>query len=314
MPTPPPPFVRYAPFTSDFGFKVTFGNEVNTLFLRRAIQAMIGLEQPIKSLIFEKNNREAPTVKGRHVVYDLTCKLDNGEIVIVEMQIDGYPNMVKRLEYYATIRMIPFVKKGKWMFTGIPRIYSIAIMAQNLFADDDYHRVASLYDKRHRLVDDSLQFIFIELDKFDKAPDLCVTDLDKLIFTMKSLPQIKESDEMPDFMQEPWLAAAIKELDAANLSPDERASLEIAVAREVSSQYAAEQWAEFVEARGKAQGEEIGMEKGIKIGKEEGKEEGLRQSILNVLLIHPEWTDASVSKLLNVPVEMVAEERKKLIL
>jgi len=64
--------------------------------------------------------------------------------------------------------------------------------------------------------------------------------------------------------------------------------------------------AEFVEARGEARGEKIGMEKGIKIG----KEETLRQSILNVLLIHPEWTDASVSKLLNVPVEMVVEERK----
>ena len=77
------PFERYIPFTSDYGFNITFGNEHNTLFLRRSLQAIIEIENPIESVVFEKNTKPAATMKGRHSVYDLTCRLDNGEIVIM---------------------------------------------------------------------------------------------------------------------------------------------------------------------------------------------------------------------------------------
>jgi hypothetical protein len=36
----------YLPSTSDYGFKVTFGNPHNTEFLRRALQALIRSEVP----------------------------------------------------------------------------------------------------------------------------------------------------------------------------------------------------------------------------------------------------------------------------
>jgi hypothetical protein len=109
---------------------------------------------------------------------------------------------------------------------------------------------------------------------------------------MKALPQIEKPEEMPDFMQEEWLASAIKELDAANLDPHERAMLEIAVAREVSSHYAADQWAEFVEKR--------------------GSETTMRQNIRSIIQKRPEWTDAYISELLDVPVQVVTEERARM--
>jgi predicted transposase/invertase (TIGR01784 family) len=294
-------FEKFIPFTTDYGFKVTFGNEHNTLFLRRAIQAMTGLERPIKKLTFEKNTKEAPTIHGRHIVYDLTCRLDNGEIAIVEMQLGRFPFMIKRLEYYATARMTPFVKKGKWKFKGIPRIYTIAIMTHSLFNDPDYHRVACLYDKKHRLIDDSLQFIFVELDKFAKTPETCTTELDKLIYTMKSLPLVKEKGEMPEFMQEEWLASAIKELDSANLTPEARADLEIAIARETVNLYGAEQWSEFVEQRGRQEGRAQGRAE----GRAEGAIETLRKNIRQIMINFPEWSDQQISEVFQVDVEFV---------
>jgi flagellar biosynthesis/type III secretory pathway protein FliH len=114
---------------------------------------------------------------------------------------------------------------------------------------------------------------------------------------------MEESEEIPDFLQEPWFADAIKELEGSNLSLDERASLEIAVARAASTRwYAEEQYAKFVKAHGEA----------IQIGMKEGKEIGFRQSIRNVLLKRPEWTDVYVSELLDAPISLVAEEREKL--
>ena len=45
----------FIPIISDYGFKATFGNESNTLFLRRALQALIKSEVPIVDVKFDKN-------------------------------------------------------------------------------------------------------------------------------------------------------------------------------------------------------------------------------------------------------------------
>ena len=45
----------FIPLISDYGFKVTFGNEHNTLFLRRALQAFIASPVPIEYVEFLPN-------------------------------------------------------------------------------------------------------------------------------------------------------------------------------------------------------------------------------------------------------------------
>lgn len=46
---------KFISLLSDYGFKVTFADESNTLFLRKALQALIKSETPIKkSPIFKK--------------------------------------------------------------------------------------------------------------------------------------------------------------------------------------------------------------------------------------------------------------------
>ncbi len=44
----------FIPIISDYGFKVTFGNEVNTLFLRKALQALIDSDVLIKEVKFDR--------------------------------------------------------------------------------------------------------------------------------------------------------------------------------------------------------------------------------------------------------------------
>ena len=44
----------FIPIISDYGFKATFGNEANTLFLRRALQALIKSDIPIKEVKFDR--------------------------------------------------------------------------------------------------------------------------------------------------------------------------------------------------------------------------------------------------------------------
>ncbi|HEX8426844.1 hypothetical protein [Hymenobacter sp.] len=46
---------HFIPLISGYGFKVTFGNEANSLFLRRALQALIQSDTAIEQVTFLPN-------------------------------------------------------------------------------------------------------------------------------------------------------------------------------------------------------------------------------------------------------------------
>jgi hypothetical protein len=56
-------------------------------------------------------------------------------------------------------------------------------------------------------------------------------DLEKLIHTMKTIHTVTQPTQFPKFWNEEWLKIAIDELDRRKMTPDERASFEILVAR-----------------------------------------------------------------------------------
>ncbi|MBB3836928.1 putative transposase/invertase (TIGR01784 family) [Runella defluvii] len=82
---------------SPLRFKATFGNEANTLFLRKALQALIKSETPIKEVKFDKNTFEGITRDGRSGIFDLACTDDNDNHFIVEMQYGDAPYFVQRM-------------------------------------------------------------------------------------------------------------------------------------------------------------------------------------------------------------------------
>lgn len=65
-------------------------------------------------------------------------------------------------------------------------------------------------------------FIIVELAKFTKRVAEIETDLEKLVFTMKTL-HTTEPTQYPAFWNEEWLRRAIDELDTRKMTPEERA-------------------------------------------------------------------------------------------
>jgi len=65
----------------------------------------------------------------------------------------------------------------------------------------------------------------------------CQTDLQKLIYTMKTIHTHTFTNpiQFPKFWDEDWLKVAIDELDSRKMTPDEKASLEILIARNAES-------------------------------------------------------------------------------
>lgn len=219
LPTESP---RFIPITSDYGFKATFGNESDTLFLRTALQALIKSKVPISDVQFDKNAFEGLTVDGRSGIYDLACVDENGNQFIVEMQLGHAPNFIQRLKFYALHKFNTLVERGQFAYENLPNIYCIAFLEKNILPLAGYHTVANLRNEAGDLIDKQMTFITVELAKFDKPENEVLIDLDKLIYTMKTVHKITEPTQYPAFWNEEWLKRAIEELDTRRMTPEER--------------------------------------------------------------------------------------------
>lgn len=219
---------RFISILSDYGFKVTFGNETDTRFLRRALQALIQSPVAIKSVEFIESEIPGLTRDSRSGVYDVACVDEQGNQFIVEMQLSKYPDFIQRMKFYSFHRLNTLVRKGKYKFEGLPKIYCIGILATNIFPHiADYHNVAVLRNEKGELIDDQTTFITVELAKFKKRLAHVQTDLDKLIYTMKETHKATKSKQFPQFWNEEWLEAAIKELDTRQMTPEKRMAYEM---------------------------------------------------------------------------------------
>jgi hypothetical protein len=81
--------------------------------------------------------------------------------------------------------------------------------------------MAALRNQRGELMDDQTMYVTVELAKFTKPLSDITSDLDKLLFTMKTLHTVTDPAQYPQFWTEEWLQLAISELDKRNLTPEE---------------------------------------------------------------------------------------------
>jgi predicted transposase/invertase (TIGR01784 family) len=221
---------RFISILSDYGFKATFGNEADTTFLKKALQALIDSPVPIKSVEFVKNDISAITIDSRSGIYDVACVDENDNHFIVEMQLSEYPEFIQRMKFYALHRFNTLVKKGEYKFENLPKIYCIGILAKSIFSQiADYHNIAILRNAKNETIDDQMTFVTVELDKFRKQENEVITDLDKLIYTMQNLHKITEISQFPTFWNEDWLKKAISEVDTRNMTTEQKLAYEMAI-------------------------------------------------------------------------------------
>lgn len=219
---------RFISILSDYGFKATFGNESDTTFLKKALQALINSSVAIKEVNFVKNELTAITVDSRSGIYDIACIDENDSHFIVEMQLSEYPEFIQRMKFYALHRFNTLVKKGEYRFENLPKIYCIGILAKTIFLQiADYQNIAILRNDKNETIDDQLTFVTVELDKFEKQENDIENDLDKLIYTMKNLHKVTDTSQFPKFWDEEWLKKAISEVDLRNMTPEQKLAYEM---------------------------------------------------------------------------------------
>lgn len=225
---------RFISILSDYGFKVTFGNESDTRFLRKAIQLLIKSAVPIKSVTFEKNDVAGLTKTSRNGIFDLTCVDEEGKVYIVEMQLSDFKHFIHRGKFYAFHRLNKMIRKGKYRFDDLNPIYIISFLAGKTFKTKEFHQIGAMKNQHGELIDDQITYVFVELNKWDKTLEELETDLDKLLYIMKFTETATINEEIPKALGDEWIEAMIKELDKRNMTPDQLIAIEMALAREGS--------------------------------------------------------------------------------
>lgn len=279
----------YIPIISDYGFKATFGNEADSSFLRVALQALIKSDTPIREVKFDKNAFEALTAESRSGVFDLSCTDEHGTQFIVEMQLGYAPHFVQRMKFYALHKFNTLIERGEFDYANLPKLYVIAILEKKTLPTRHFHTVANLRSEEGEILDSQMTFITVELTKFTKPLAQIETDLDKLIFTMKTL-HTTEPTQYPAFWNEEWLRRAIDELHTRNLTPEERATF----ARKIAIN------AEAVNAE----------KRKIKEAREEAKAEVVKNALLKGLDVNlvAEIAGVSVDFVVNIQQQITAGE------
>lgn len=138
------------------------------------------------------------------------------------MQLGYAPNFLQRMKFYTLHKFNTLVERGDFDYANLPKLYTIAILEKAVLPTTDFHTIANLRNEQGEIIDSQMSFILVELAKFTKQESEIETDLDKLVYTMKTL-HTTEPTKYPAFWNEEWLKKAIEELDTRRMTPEERA-------------------------------------------------------------------------------------------
>ena len=179
------------PFT-DFGFKKIFGEEASKPLLLDFLNALLPESGKIVDLTFKNSEHHGDTNKNWNLGYDIYCKNEKGEKIIVELQKAEQNFFGKRNTYYASFPIIEQGEKGDWDF-NLKAVYCIGILDftfgnANFDTDkDEYEHTIKLKNQNGKTFYEKLTFIYFEMPNFRKTEEELKTRLDKWLYFIKHL-------------------------------------------------------------------------------------------------------------------------------
>jgi predicted transposase/invertase (TIGR01784 family) len=225
---------RFISMLSDYGFKVTFGNQKDTTFLRNALPLLMKSPMKIKHVKHLPTEIVGMTESARKGFYDTFLRVNNELYFIVEMQLGHHTNLIERLMFYLSFVYISRIQKGKDAFKDIKKVHCICITRDTLFPEvEEYHHKINFRSEKGMLMSDKMEFIFVELEKFTKLAHQLDNELEELLFIMKNAHTIdlENRANVPAFLKKSWYSKTMKELNLSKMSAENRLIYELAWAR-----------------------------------------------------------------------------------
>lgn len=252
---------RYINPYTDFGFKKLFGEEANKNLLADFLNQLLPSQHKIVYLSFKNSEQNGMIFNDRKAVFDIYCENEKGERFIVEMQKEKLKFFKDRAVFYTTFPIREQVEKGEWNFKLMP-IYCVAIL--DFVFDEERekkHYVSSvqLKDQFCQVFYDKLNYIFIEMPRFNKNENELETHFDKWLYFLKNLENF---DDIPAILREEVFIQGFKSAEIANFNKSQLEEYEKSLLV-------------YWDLKGVIdssfdEGKEIGIEEGLEKGREEG--------------------------------------------
>ncbi|HBX44413.1 MAG TPA: hypothetical protein DEG28_00770 [Porphyromonadaceae bacterium] len=209
---------RFINPTYDMAFKRIFGQENSKDLLLDFLNDLLKGEKKIESIRLLDKERPPLYHKGREGIYDIACLTEEEEYIIVEMQNAFQEYFYGRALYYLSQIIANQGEQGaKWEF-DVKAVYGIFFLNFELGGKLRTDMILADRDTGEQ-ISDKLRFIFVELPFFTKMKTECITGLDKWIYVLKNMENLKEipfKEEKPIFKKLEQIA------DLASLSREER--------------------------------------------------------------------------------------------
>jgi predicted transposase/invertase (TIGR01784 family) len=292
---------------SDFGFKrVFYDPQMMMSFLNGVISKRKRNKGfHVTSLEYLPVEHFGDNENDRRVIVDSRCKINTGEDVVVEMQNARPANFVNRLIYYSNYLVhsqIPLRKQkgktekktpAKTVRYDMKAIYIVAIvnfpLIKGIASKDVIIDWIQLISRETKQVwSDKLNFIIVDLTKFNKTEEELKTTEDYWLYSLKYAEKLTEPlktknkaiNKLFEILQKNKLTQ--EEMEAYNSSVLEMEQYGL------FTEGARIEGEKIGEKRGKKIGRKIGEKIGEKIGRIEGEKigrvEGEKETCLRVVL------------------------------
>ena len=257
---------------------------------RGALKGLLSdvLGQPVEVMAITANEPPIIDIRDRQIRYDISCKLENGELVNIEMTMHPDAFEYSRLEYYAArLQASQEIKGQKKSYKDLHKSYQISIFVQaNLFHDDELVHEFIYYDpKTNTSLGRLSSIITVELLKLDsgKSPDEMSSA--ELWATFFRYSRDRDKRTLVNAILDKREEIAMAAHTLIHISKDEieraRYESEYKAAVDLQSLIVTAEW-EGIE-KGRIEGREEGIEKGRIEGHAEGIEKGRNEALFTVI-------------------------------
>ena len=253
---------KYINLMVDWSFKRVFGTEVNKDILIEFLKVIFP-QFAITDITYIPTEQLGIMEDDRKAIFDVLCKTEDDKTFLVEMQRGAQKHFFERALYYTSF---PIMKQGKkaiakeeegagpWDFS-LDGVFFLGILDFEYEQDEmTEHRYQLLETKTFKQMTDKLEFVFVEVAKFNKSEDELETDLDKWLYLLKNMSTLLER---PAALRDRVFGRLFDVAEYARLDDEERKNYVEAMntARDTYNQIA------------------YAHETGHKEGREEGREE-----------------------------------------
>ena len=214
---------KYVDPMIDVAFKQIFGKEKNKRLIKELLEHVF--DQDITELEFVNVEHPGESKDDRKAVFDLQCNSRQLGDFIVEVQVKAQAHFDKRALYYSTFPITAQAPRGDWDYDFRP-VFFLGILNYRMsepsgpVGNGGYiHRYSIREDSTGAQLTNALQFVFMELDAFNKRLQDCNGFVDKFLYYFKNLPNFAMK---PDTQQDSYFEELLAAAEYSNMTKAER--------------------------------------------------------------------------------------------